>query len=476
MQKKTKIIATLGPASDECGILKKMIRAGLNVARLNFSHGSYEHMEKILKNLKKACRETGKTVAILQDLQGPKIRLGKLPDDGVTLKQGHRLALTTKAKGFREKPILTLPIQYKNLPHEVKPGDRILMNDGYFEMRVDHVKGNRIFGRAMNTGFLKSHKGINCPTASLSANALSAKDKKDLLFGFTQGVIDWVALSFVKSAQDIKTVRAFGKSHGHVLKVLAKIERHEAIEHLEEIAQEADGLMVARGDLGIEIPAEQVPIVQKEIVRLGLLHAKPVIIATQILESMVTEPRPTRAEISDAATAIFDHADAFMLSAETSVGKYPLQAVQTLARVAKRTEQELDKKDILLKNHLNEQDMPLMDATCFTAAEFAQHIDAAGIVVLTRSGYTARQIMKHRPPIPVVTLTYDESVKRELQLVWGLNTILVMKHAIDSAAQAIKEIPRHLKSMKLSKTSQEWVIVNATVRRKRHNFITTVVV
>jgi pyruvate kinase len=476
MNKNTKIIATLGPASDSVTILQKMIQSGLNVARLNFSHGTYEHMTKIVKNLREACKKTGKTIAVMQDLQGPKIRLGKLPEEGVLFQKGDPLCLTAKGTFFSSKPIPTLPIQYKRLPKEVKKGDHILINDGYFEMIVDRVKGTEIYGTAMTDGILKSHKGINCPTASLTAPALSEKDKKDLSFGLKIG-IDYVALSFVKSAKDIETLRSLIQKKGHPgIKIIAKIERHEAIDNLEAIAQAADGLMVARGDLGLEIPAEQVPIVQKEIVRLGLKYAKPTIIATQILESMIEHPRATRAQIRDAATDIFEHAYAFMLSADTSVGKDPLEAIQTLARVAERTEQELRKKEKLLKNHLVEEDMPIRDATCFTAAELAYDIKASVLVVLTHTGYTARQLMKHRPSIPVVTITTSKQMKRELQLVWGLNHILIQKKRIESTKEAERTIPPLLKKIGCAKKGYELVIVNATSKRERSNFITTVVV
>lgn len=475
MKKKTKIVCTLGPASDSVTVLKRMIDAGMNVARLNFSHGSYDHMTNIVHHLKQASKKQGKTVALLQDLQGPKIRLGKLPEEGVRVTTGQTILLSTGVKAFSAQPIPQFPVQYKNLHRDVKVGDRILIDDGYMEVIVLSVKGKTIRTKVRTGGLMKSHKGINCPTATIQAETLTPKDKADLTFGLQLG-IDYVALSFVKSAQDIHELRELLKKRGHPeVKIIAKIERHEAVENLEEIAKASDGLMVARGDLGIEIPAEQVPIVQKEIVQLGLIHAKPVIIATQILESMIQNPRATRAEISDAATAIFDHADAFMLSAETSVGKYPIHAVQTLCKVAERTEQELQKKDKLLLNHRFKEDMPITDATCYSAALLAKHINADAIVILTRTGYTARQILKHRPNTPALTITPNEAVKKRLQLVWGTDEIVVWNKKIDSAAVAVKEVPKLLKKAKLVKKNQELVIVNATAG-KGQNFIITVVV
>ncbi|MFA5842503.1 MAG: pyruvate kinase [Candidatus Gracilibacteria bacterium] len=475
MKKNTKIVCTLGPSSDDISELEPMIIAGMNVARLNFSHGDYEHMKKIFANLRKAEKNTGKTIAILQDLQGPKIRLGLLPEQGVPVKHGQRVIFSTGTDTFKPGPIATFPVQYKNLHNDVKKGDLILVDDGYFELKVEKKDGRNIYCHVQNGGVFKSHKGINCPTASISAKALSTKDKEDLAFGVKQG-IDYVALSFVKNAKDIEELRALLVRYKapHV-KIIAKIERREAIEPetLEAIAQAADGLMVARGDLGIEIPAEQVPIVQKEIVRYGLLYAKPVIIATQILESMIKSPRATRAEISDAATAIFEHADALMLSGETSVGDYPVEAVRTLSKVARATEHALHGKEHLLSNHLVAIDMHITDATCYNAALLAKHIQADCIVVLTRTGYTARQIMKHRPSTPTIVITYDPQVKKELELIWGLNDILVLENRIESAAEAAKRVPSLLKPLGVIKPNRELVIVNAG---KRHNFITTVVV
>lgn len=496
MNKNTKIVCTLGPSSDSTSVLERMLEAGMNVARLNFSHGSYEHMGKIIGNIREASRATGKPVAILQDLQGPKIRVGELPKEGVVLGHGEEIILSTsvmvssssvrlssveagsnhgstlrQAQGdTKATPII--PIQYRHLHRDVKVGDSILLDDGYMEVTVTRVQGEHIFCTVKTGGILKSHKGINCPTASISAKTITPKDREDLAFGLKNG-IDFVALSFVKSADDIHELRHLLAQHHHSeVQIIAKIERHEAIKNLDSIAQTADGLMVARGDLGIEIPAEQVPIAQKEIVRLGLLYGKPVIIATQILESMIHNPRATRAEISDAATAIFDHADAFMLSGETSVGKYPVQAVRTLAKVAHATEHELRKKEYLLSNPFHNVEMPISDATCCNAARIAEDIRAEAIVVITKGGYTARQIAKHRPRTPIIAVTHDERVKRQLGLVWGINTILLTKQRLDSDITAARAIQNLLKKHNLVDHGKEVVIVNAG---KRNNFITTVV-
>ncbi len=470
LKKNTKIVCTLGPASDSKKIIEQMLKAGMNVARLNFSHGSYDHMKKICQNLRAASKKTGHKVAIMQDLQGPKIRVGQLPEQGLTLKRGQIVTLVTGRKTTKAGNI---PVPYPNLHKDVKRNDIILLDDGYLELIVQQKNGREINCRVKTGGILKTNKGINCPTASLRAKAITKKDLEDLDFGLQQGV-DYVSLSFVKSAKDIQTLRAELVKRGHSeVQIIAKIERHEALQNLESIVKAADGIMVARGDLGLEIPAERVPIAQKEIVRLGLIHGKPTIIATQILESMINNPRATRAEISDAATAIFDHADAFMLSGETSVGKYPLRAVSTLAKVAHAVEKELQEKEHLLTySHKDELTM-VSDAISLSAAMLAEDIKAKAIVVITKSGYTARQVMKHRPNIPVVAITYDPKIECQLKLVWGINHVAITNTEIKTDRLADKIVPRVLSKLKLAKKGQELVIVNAS---HQNNFISTIII
>jgi len=470
--KNTKVVCTLGPASDEATTLQKMISAGMNVARLNFSHGSYDHMKKLIRTIRKASKAENKPVAILQDLQGPKIRVGKLPENGIELKKGKTIILHAGGKKYHAGEPPEIPVQYKNLHKDVKNGDILLLDDGYLEVEITRKKGEQLYCTVKTGGTLKSNKGINCPTASISAKTITPKDKKDLEFGLKQG-IDYVALSFVRSAKDIHELRAILKKKKHEnVKIISKIERHEAVKDLESIVDASDAVMVARGDLGIEVPAEQVPIIQKEIIHWALLYGKPVIVATQVLESMIQNPRATRAEISDAANAVFGHTDAIMLSAETSVGKYPVNAVRTLAKVARATEKEMKKKQFLLHNHLFEKDMPITDATCYNAALIAAEIKAKHIVIMTKSGYTAQQIMKHRPHTPVTVITPNENVRRQLQLVWGLNHIHVIKSAFKPFAKKAQTIIPLLKKECGMKNGEEIVIVNAG---KRNNFITTIV-
>src|SRR3989339_524792 len=368
--KKTKIICTLGPASEKVSTLKKMINAGMNCARLNFSHGTYENFALLVKNCREASKQTNKYLSLIQDLQGPKIRVGELPEKGIELKNRQNIILSTlKAKN-------TIPIQYKGLPHDVNKGDTILMDDGLLELEVLSTnKKNQIKCQVIHGGILKSHKGINVPTASISANPLSEKDKKDLLLG-AKFNFDYIALSFVRSGKDIIDLRKLLEKNKIKSGIIAKIERPEAIENIEEIIKESDAIMVARGDLGVEISPEKVPVIQKKIVHLSRLHAKPVIVATQMLQSMIENPRATRAEISDAATTVFEHADAFMLSNETSVGEYPLEATKTLANVAKETEKEIYKQKEIINDLEFKDSISATKSACKNACDIASDINA----------------------------------------------------------------------------------------------------
>ncbi len=454
MPQRTKIVATLGPASDDLYILERMLQAGMDVARLNFSHGNYKHFEQIIENLKKASEKTGYNVAIMQDLQGPKIRTGILEDFPV--KKGQKITLTALKPKKQE-----IPLQYKALPKEVTKGDLILIDDGLIELKVLGTTKDKIHAKTLNQGIIKSNKGINVPTGAIRAKAITKKDFRDLKFGLKMGV-DYVALSFVSCAKDIANLR----KHLQGQKIIAKIERKEAIENLEEIIQEADGIMVARGDLGLEIPAEQVPIYQKEMIHLSNEHAKPVIVATHVLQSMISKPRPTRAEISDAANAIFDRADAFMLSNETAVGKYPLRAVQTLASVARATEKELKLHPNLLPELSEPNKLSITDATALNAINLAKNIKANRIVIITESGYTARQISKYRPFTRLLTVVGSKRVKRELAMVWGLNKILVSGDVAKDGSDLEKSVVKLLRQEKLVKKDMKIVIIAAGKKRK----------
>ena len=464
MENRTKIICTIGPSSESKPVLRKMMRAGMDLVRLNFSHGNYSQFVKIIRNVRSVAAEMKREIGIIQDLQGPKIRVGDLPESGIKVKHGQKVTLSTKIeKG-------TVPIQYKALPHDVRHGDIILIDDGLIELKVDGVNAakTRIECTAQTNGIIKSHKGINVPSASISADPLTAKDKKDLEFGLTHGV-DYVALSFVRSAQDIVQLRKLLKKSR--VRIIAKIERHEALDNLEDIIRATDAVMVARGDLGVEIPAEQVPLHQKNIIHLSNVYGRPVIVATQMLDSMVENPRPTRAEISDAATAIFDHADAFMLSNEAAAGKYPVEATATLARVAGAVEKNLKNHEHLL-NLKRPEDMPMADATCLNASKLAHDIHAKFIVAVTHTGYTVLEITKYRPFIPIIVFTPSVHTARQMSLLWGVtHSFIQFIHLKNPLPQIRKTLLEH----KLVKSGDEIVVCNAGFG-KREKLITTTMI
>lgn len=465
MENRTKIICTIGPASQSPDVLNRMIAAGMDCVRLNFSHGTYAQFAGIIESVHKLSRKNGRQIAVIQDLQGPKIRVGNLNQE-IKIKKGQKITLAIHA----EKN--TIPVQYKDLPKDVKKGDMLLIDDGLIEISVTGVDSakTKIYCVAKNDGIIKSHKGINVPTASISAPALTEKDKRDIDFGVKHGV-DYIALSFVKSGKDILELKKILKRKKSHAKIIAKIERHEAITNLEQIIKAADAVMVARGDLGIEIPAEQVPLQQKKIIHLCNIYGKPVIVATQMLDSMIENPRATRAEISDAATAIFDHADAFMLSNETAVGKYPIEAARTLAKVASAVEHNLNHHPHLL-NLKRSEDMPITNATCLNATKLAQDIHAKFIVAVTASGFTVREIAKYRPFIPIIVFTPSENVAREMSLVWGVKKSFVQ---FINLTHPLPQIKKTLLSAKLVKNGDEIVVCNAGFGKKEKLITTTII-
>ncbi|MDD3861756.1 MAG: pyruvate kinase [Candidatus Gracilibacteria bacterium] len=464
--KNTKIVCTLGPSSDSFSEITNLIHAGMNVARLNFSHGSYAHHLKIIKNLRKAEKQLGRRIAILQDLQGPKIRLGILPEEGIQIKKGEKLTITTeKIIGERNSKEIIIPIQYKEIVKDAKAKDVLLINDGIIEIKIEKVIKNKLFCRAKTGGLLKSNQGVNSSTASISAKPITEKDKKDLEFGLKNNV-DYVALSFVRSPKDIEELRKLITKHKKDTKIVAKIERHEAVKNLEKIIQITDAVMVARGDLGIDIPAAQVPIVQKRMIALANKYAKPVITATQVLQSMVENPIATRAEISDAANAVFDSTDAIMLSNESAVGKYPFKSTATLSKVAITVEKEMERHPEILENIYARRAFGALNATCANACELAKDTSADFIVVYTKSGYTARHVAKYRPFITIITITENESIARELCLTWGLNKIFI--HNIkNKGMKKTEEIISFLKKIKKVKKGQRIVIVGSASEQEK---------
>lgn len=466
INKKTKIVCTIGPASEAKETLKKMIRAGMNVARLNFSHGSYDQYRKIINNIRALEKEMNMPIAIMQDLQGPKIRVGKMPEEGITIKKNQTIVLSTSAKTGTGNII---PVQYKNLPNDVSKKDEILINDGLIELKVLNTSKTEIKCKVVTGGLVQSQKGINVPTSSISSHPITAKDKKDLLFGLEQNV-DFVALSFVRNNKDIEDLRTLIRQKQGRAKIVAKIERHEAVKNLESIILEADAVMVARGDLGVEVSPEKVPLIQKRIIHLSNIHGKPVITATEMLQSMIENPRATRAEVSDTANAILDHTDAIMLSNETAVGKYPVKAVKTMSKISANIEKELKKNKQFIPNRLFTGTFPVSYATCASAARLANDINANLIITVTLSGFTAQHTAKHRIHIPIIAITEDLKVVHQLQLVWNIGKVFVKK--INQINQT-DQIRKLLIENSLVKPNDKIVIVtNASTKEKTISTLT----
>jgi pyruvate kinase len=414
--RKTKIVCTIGPASESPENLKKLVLAGMNVARLNFSHGDFEEHGARITNIKKVREELGKTVSILLDTKGPEIRLGKLKEEPIELVQGETITLTTEEiLGDKTR----VPVSYNQLPQDVHVGSTILIDDGLIGLRVEEIKDTDIVCRIVNNGPIKSKKGVNVPGVRINLPGITEKDAADIRFGIQQG-IDFIAASFVRKASDVMEIRKILEEHNaqHV-QIISKIENQEGVDNLAEILEVSDGLMVARGDLGVEIPAEEVPLVQKRMIEMCNRAGKPVITATQMLDSMQRMPRPTRAEASDVANAIFDGTDATMLSGETAAGKYPVESVQTMARIAERAESALEYREIFLRQ-ANAQQTSVTEAISQAVANSALDLDAKAIITPTETGYTARMVSKYRPKAPIIAVTPDESVMRRLNLVFGV--------------------------------------------------------
>lgn len=425
-QKRTKIVCTIGPACHDAETLTKMMHAGMNVARLNFSHGTHEDHTALIKTIRSVSELVGEPIALLQDLQGPKIRVGALPPEGVSLIKGTDIIFTTDPSAVLPK----ISVSYDRLHEDVKPDDSILLDDGLLDVTVKVVRGRDIVCTVVTGGILTSHKGFNLPTTSLGIPAITDKDKDDLKFGIGQGV-DWVALSFVRDASDVRELKdlivTYEKELGikpeHPVRVIAKIEKHEALRNIDEIIAAVDGIMVARGDLGVETPAEHVPMAQKSIIRKCLDAAKPVIVATQMLDSMIRNPRPTRAEVSDVANAVIDGTDAVMLSGETASGKYPVETVETMARIVLETETSTHDG---ASPHLHPEEVKQTeDAISEVAAILAKDLGAKMILVASFSGDMARIVSRHRPELPIAVATHSDRVRRQINLSWGVRPFVI---------------------------------------------------
>ncbi len=413
--KRTKIVCTLGPASQSEDVLRELILNGLNVCRFNFSHGSHEEHKGRIDMVKKVREELNKPIAILLDTKGPEIRTGNFADPEVLLEEGSEFTITMdEVVGTKE--ICT--VSYKGLADDVKEGDSILIDDGLVGLRVKSVENGNIKCIVENSGIVKNHKGVNVPGVKINLPAITPKDISDIEFGIEEG-IDMIAASFVRKASDVLAIREILEKNnaGDVL-ILSKIENQEGVENIDEILQVSDGIMVARGDLGVEIPTEEIPIVQKMIIKKCNELAKPVITATQMLDSMIRNPRPTRAEVTDVANAIYDGTDAIMLSGETAAGKYPVEAVKVMASIAKRIEQTLD-YDRMLKEK-GSKNVTVTDAISHATCTTAVDLNASAIITSTSSGYTAKMVSKFRPQAPIIAATSNEAVMRRLALTWGV--------------------------------------------------------
>lgn len=422
--RKTKIICTIGPACDSEEKLKELMLAGMNVARFNFSHGTHkEQLEKYNKVLK-ARKELNLPVATLLDTKGPEIRLRDFEGGKAELTAGELFTLTTEEVMGTAK---RAGISYKNLKNDIRVGTTILIDDGLIEMVVEEIKDNDIVCRVVNGGFVSNHKGVNVPGAVLSMPYISPVDMDDIVFGIEHG-FDFLAASFARTKEDILEVRKILDERGSRMKIIAKIENMQGINNLEEIIEVSDGIMVARGDMGVEVAMEEVPILQKKMIKMAVEKGKHVITATQMLESMIKNPRPTRAEATDIANAIYDGTTAIMLSGESAAGLYPVEAVKTMSRIAERTEQAIDYRSRLQENQCMDTGMQdITTAISYATCNVAMNLNAAAIITVTMSGFTANMIARYKPGCQVIGCTVDEKVCRQLYLLWGVNPVMIKK-------------------------------------------------
>lgn len=418
LTKKTKIICTMGPATDDDEVLKDLMRSGMDIARLNFSHGDHEEQLGRIKRIKKFREELNLPIAILLDTKGPEIRTGLLEtDDDVELVTGQEYTLTTRdIKGNNEITSIT----YAELPQDVEAGNTILIDDGLIELKVKEIKdGTDIVCDVINGGLLGSRKGVNVPNVRVNLPSITEKDKADIEFGLENG-IDFIAASFIRNAEAVEEIKDIIGAHNMHVGVISKIENMEGVENIDAIIDASAGIMVARGDLGVEMPAEEVPLIQKDIIKKCNKLGKPVIVATQMLETMTSNPRPTRAEASDVANAIFDGADAIMLSGESANGDYPLEAVSTMNVIAKRVEQALEYKEIFVSKGFTHHNVTTTDVIAHATVQMAYELSAQAIITPTESGYTSKVVSKYRPKATIIAYTPNDRVARHLNLRWGV--------------------------------------------------------
>ncbi len=426
--RKTKIICTLGPSTDKEGVLRALVENGMNVARFNFSHGSHEEHKGRLDALKAIRKELDKPVAALLDTKGPEIRLRDFKNGAELLEEGQSFTLTTReVEGTKE----ICSISYKDLPHDVSAGGTIMLDDGLIQLSIQSVTDTDIVCTVLNSGKIKNKKGVNVPGVHLSMPYMSQRDRDDILFGIEQG-FDFIAASFVRTAQDIYEIRNLLNQYDSHIRIIAKIENDEGVENIDSILAAADAVMVARGDLGVEIPFSELPSIQKSIIDRSYSFGKPIVTATQMLDSMIVNPRPTRAEISDVANAIYDGTSAIMLSGETAAGAYPVEAVRTMAQIAERTEADVHYQSHRLSRMRITGTTSVSDATAHAACLTAQDVNASAIVTVTESGSTARLLSKYRPEQPIIAFVMQEQVQRQLALSWGITPLIMpLAHSTD---------------------------------------------
>ena len=419
--RKTKIVCTMGPATDREDVLLELIRSGMDVARFNFSHGSHEEQERRMELLRKLRKQCERPVAMLLDTKGPEIRTGCFEKGKVTLEQGQRFTLTCRdVMGNSDMVSVTYPSLYE----DERPGNRILIDDGLVELVVQEIKGEDIICKVINGGVISDRKGVNVPNVHINLPYMSEKDKEDIRFGIKQGV-DFVAASFARTADDVKRIRWFlDDNGGNDINIIAKIENAEGVEHIDEIIEVADGIMVARGDMGVEVPDEDVPVIQKMIIKKVYEAGKQVITATQMLDSMMKNPRPTRAETADVANAIYDGTSAIMLSGETAAGDHPVEALRTMVRIAERIEQDIDYRKRFF-GHERKANPDITDAICHATCTTAHDLNARAIITVTKSGRSARMISRYRPYCDIIGCAITERVSRQLNMSWGVTPILL---------------------------------------------------
>lgn len=462
--KHTKIVCTIGPASQSKTRLVQMMRAGMNVARLNFSHGEYTDHAKLIRIIRAASKEVGRPIALLQDLQGPRIRIGEVPRTGIQISKGDTVVLLTQTEyeKYGGKDHIPIPVQYKDLYKYVKKKGHIYIQDGIIDLKVERVADKKIYCRVLQDATVFSHKGFNAPGVTLKTEVITKKDKQDLQFGIHQD-IDYVALSFVSNANDVRQLRSLIPKSKQI-KVIAKIERQEAVDHFDEILDAADGIMIARGDLGVELGPAAVPLLQKDMIMKCVQVAKPVIVATQMLESMVNNSRPTRAEASDVANAIIDHADAVMLSAESATGKFPVKAVRTMTQIAHTVEES--RYDDLPEELIQHRQETKKRGIAHASVELAESVDASLIVLFTHTGVEAAYISQMRPQkARIIALTDDTRVMRQLWLYWGVRAFKSARPT--NMNDFIQKAKRQIVQRKLGKKGASAVILLGAGKRKK---------